>query len=75
MPQNSPDWYYNLVANPETTIEIGTETFKVKAVVSVEPERTKLCTKMESRNKNFSEYKEKTKGIRVIPVITLQVNE
>ena len=70
---NNPDWYYNLVANPETTIEIGTNTFKVKAVVAVEPERTKLYAKMESINNGFSEYKEKTKGIRVIPVITLQL--
>ena len=70
--ENNPDWYYNLVANPETTIEVGTETFKVRAVVSVEPEITKLYLKMESRNKSFSEYKEKTKGIRVIPVIILQ---
>src|SRR5690348_9278610 len=30
----NPDWYYNLVANPETTVEVGTETIPVKARVA-----------------------------------------
>lgn len=69
---SNPDWYYNLIAHPVTTIEVGTDTFKVKAVVSVEPERTQLYSHMESINKGFSDYKEKMMGIRVIPVIILQ---
>src|SRR5262245_59675177 len=27
----NPDWYYNLVANPEATVELGTERFQVRA--------------------------------------------
>jgi deazaflavin-dependent oxidoreductase (nitroreductase family) len=27
----NPDWYYNLVAHPETVVELGTETFPVRA--------------------------------------------
>ena len=69
--ENNPDWYYNLIAHPEITIEVGTDTIQVKAIVIDEPERTKLYEKMESRNKGFSEYKEKAKDIRVIPVIKL----
>ena len=69
--ENNPDWYYNLIAHPEITIEVGTDTIQVKAIVTDEPERTKLYEKMESRNKGFSEYKEKAKDIRVIPVIKL----
>src|SRR5947209_8045503 len=30
----NPDWYYNLVANPETTVEVGTETIPVRARVA-----------------------------------------
>src|SRR4051812_41807024 len=37
-----PDWYRNLVANPEVTIEIGTETFQARAMPAEEPERTRL---------------------------------
>jgi deazaflavin-dependent oxidoreductase (nitroreductase family) len=28
----NPDWYYNLLANPDVEIEVGTETFPVHAV-------------------------------------------
>src|SRR5271169_3733175 len=38
----NPDWYYNVVANPDLTIEVGTETFRVHATVTQEPERTRL---------------------------------
>src|SRR5688572_14209985 len=34
-----PDWYHNLVANPEAVIEIGTEKFPVRATVAEGEER------------------------------------
>lgn len=66
---NNPDWYYNIVAHPEFTVELGTETFKVKAVVAEEPERTHIYDKMAAKNHNFEEYRQKT--TRKIPVIIL----
>lgn len=30
----SPDWYHNLVANPNVTVEVGTETFEAQASVA-----------------------------------------
>ena len=65
----NPDWYYNLSANPEVTVEVGSEKFQAVAQVTAEPERTHLYEKMESVNPGFSEYKSKT--TRSIPVITL----
>jgi deazaflavin-dependent oxidoreductase (nitroreductase family) len=65
----NPDWYYNLVANPEVTVEIGTEKFKALAKVTEEPERTDLYGKMASMYPGFEEYPKNT--TRVIPVITL----
>jgi deazaflavin-dependent oxidoreductase (nitroreductase family) len=65
-----PDWYYNLLANPEVTVEYGTETYKARASVTSEPRRTDLYEKMEDQMDSFSDYK-KTAG-RVIPVITLE---
>jgi deazaflavin-dependent oxidoreductase (nitroreductase family) len=65
----NPDWYYNLSANPEVTVEVGSETFQAVAQVTAEPERTRLYEKMESVNPGFTEYKSKTS--RSIPVITL----
>jgi deazaflavin-dependent oxidoreductase (nitroreductase family) len=65
----NPDWYYNLSANPEVTVEVGTEQFQAVAQVTSEPERTRLYEQMETVNPGFTEYK--TKTTRSIPVITL----
>ena len=66
---SNPDWYYNVVANPEVGVEYGTENFRARATITSEPERTELYEKMENKFAAFSEYKEKT--TRVIPVVTL----
>ena len=65
-----PDWYHNVVANPEVTVEVGNKTFQALASISAEPERTELYEKMEAQHPGFTEYKNKTK--RVIPVITIR---
>lgn len=65
-----PDWYHNLVANPQVTIEVGTETLEARAEVTEEPERSELYAKMADRYPGFKEYAQKTE--RVIPVITLR---
>jgi deazaflavin-dependent oxidoreductase (nitroreductase family) len=65
----NPDWYYNIVANPQVTVEVGTEQFTARAVISTEPERTRLYNKMVEMMPGFAEYREKT--TRVIPVIIL----
>ena len=64
-----PDWYHNLVANPDVKVEVGTEQFDALATITDEPERTELYSQMEATNPAFTEYKSKTD--RVIPVITL----
>ena len=65
----NPDWYYNVVANPELTVEVGTEKHKVHAKVAEEPERTRLYNKMVEMMPGFADYQHKT--TRVIPVIVL----
>jgi deazaflavin-dependent oxidoreductase (nitroreductase family) len=65
----NPDWYYNLLANPLVTVEVGTETFQVRAVVAAEPERTRLYAKMVEMMPGFAEYQQKT--TRIIPVVVL----
>jgi len=34
-----PSWYYNVIANPQTTVEVGNETFQANAVVTDPAER------------------------------------
>ncbi len=67
-PEN-PDWYYNVVANPLVTVEYGAETFKARATVATEPERTRLYNRMAAERPTFAEYERMT--TRAIPVIIL----
>lgn len=64
-----PDWYYNVLANPQVTVEAGTEKFQAHAAVAEEPERSRLYNKMVEMMPGFDEYRRKT--TRVIPVIVL----
>jgi deazaflavin-dependent oxidoreductase (nitroreductase family) len=65
-----PDWYYNVVANPNVTIEVGTEKYDAVATVEEEPERTRLYDQMAAQYPGFEEYRQKT--ARIIPAITLK---
>ncbi|MCA9918635.1 MAG: nitroreductase family deazaflavin-dependent oxidoreductase [Anaerolineales bacterium] len=65
-----PDWYYNLVANPQVSIEVGTEKVAVTATVADEPERSELYAKIAAKYDFFAEYAQKV-TTRVIPVIIL----
>lgn len=64
-----PNWYYNLVANPLVTVEVGTEKFQARARVVEEPERTRLYDKMIEMMPSFADYRKKT--TRQIPVFVL----
>ena len=64
-----PDWYRNLVAHPEVTVEVGTETFDATAVVTQGTERDRLWTRIVERYPFFTEHQAKT--TRQIPVIAL----
>ncbi|VAW37028.1 AclJ [hydrothermal vent metagenome] len=65
----NPDWYYNIVANPQVSVEVGSEQFEVVATVAEEPERSQLYEKMATLYPGFAEYAQKT--TRIIPVIVL----
>ena len=66
----NPDWYYNLVANPQVTVEVGTEKFQAQAMVAEEPERSRLYEKMVEVMPGFDGYRRGT--TRIIPVIVLE---
>ncbi len=68
-PQN-PAWYHNLVAQPEVTIEIGSETRGVTAHELDPAERAVIWPRIVERMPGFGEYQENTGG-RIIPVFRL----
>jgi deazaflavin-dependent oxidoreductase (nitroreductase family) len=65
-----PDWYHNLVANPDVIVELGEEKYTAVAEVAGEPERTTLYGKIKDKYPGFADYEKKTK--RVIPVVKLK---
>ncbi len=65
----SPDWYFNLVANPEVKIEVGPEFLDVRAQVLTGAERDAVYAKQASEYPIFAEYQSRTE--RTIPVIRL----
>ena len=67
----NPDWFHNLRANPETTIEIGTETKRVRARVADEAERDEIWEQQKLDMPQFAGYEETAQG-RTIPVVVLE---
>lgn len=52
----NPAWYYNLVANPDITIEVGTETLDVRARVAAAEERDQIWTRQKEEISTFADY-------------------
>jgi len=68
-----PDWYRNLLAHPEVTVEVGNETFKAIASVTEGPERQRLWSRVVELYPFFADHQAKT--TRQIPVIVLERRE
>lgn len=66
-----PDWFRNLEAHPDTTVEIGTEVRDVHARVAEGDERTQIWERQKSLMPGFAGY-EVSAGDRKIPVIVLE---
>ena len=68
---SNPDWYYNVLATPSVSIEVGTETYDVTARVASGDERTTIWETQKTNHPGFAEY-EQTAGDREIPVVVLE---
>ena len=68
---SNPDWYYNLLANPDVTVEYGAERYSARArVVEKDDERDRLYAEQVRRFPAFGDYQVKT--TRKIPVVALE---
>lgn len=67
---NNPAWFHNLVADPQVTVEVGTETVTVTARVTKGDERERIWSKQKAAMPGFAEYEETTS--RQIPVVVLE---
>ncbi|MEO8970645.1 MAG: nitroreductase family deazaflavin-dependent oxidoreductase [Ktedonobacteraceae bacterium] len=68
-----PDWYRNLVAHPEVTVEVGNETYTATAIVTEGAEREQLWNSIIEKYPFFTDHQAKT--TRQIPVIALERRE
>jgi deazaflavin-dependent oxidoreductase (nitroreductase family) len=67
---NNPAWFHNLRANPTATVEVGSDTVEVEAVITDGDERERLFSKQKQLMPQFADYEQKT--TRQIPVVALQ---
>ena len=62
-----PDWYHNLVARPDATIEVDAELFPVRAETVSEPERARLFHAATEAFPELIDHQQNTD--RVLPVV------
>lgn len=65
-----PDWYHNLLAHPEVTVEVGPDTYQAIATPLTGEERDRFYAKQAELYPQFADYQKKT--TRKIPVIALE---
>lgn len=65
-----PDWYYNVLAHPRVTAEIGTGTEELLARVAEGVERDHIWAVQKAAYPGFAAYEQNT--TRQIPVIILE---
>ena len=68
----NPDWYYNLVAAGEGTVERGTESYSVTVRDVTGDERDRIFDEQARRYPGFADYARQTAGVRTIPVLELR---
>jgi deazaflavin-dependent oxidoreductase (nitroreductase family) len=64
-----PQWFKNLQAKPEATIQVGGDTIRVRATVATPEEKKVLWPKVVAAYKGYDSYQRKTS--RDIPVLIL----
>ena len=66
----NPNWYHNLVANPDVLVEVGVDRYEATAVLTSSDERDRLYKTQAEQLPVFNQYEEAAKP-RVIPVFRL----
>jgi deazaflavin-dependent oxidoreductase (nitroreductase family) len=67
----SPDWYYNLVAHADVTVEVGPDRFEGLAIVTSGDERQRLWDKSVALHPFLADL-QATALPRVMPVVVLR---
>jgi deazaflavin-dependent oxidoreductase (nitroreductase family) len=68
-PKN-PAWFHNMTANPETSVQIGSERRPVRARVARPEERERLWEMVDRAYQGYADYRARTE--REIPLVVLE---
>jgi deazaflavin-dependent oxidoreductase (nitroreductase family) len=68
--ERNPAWYHNLRANPDTSVQIGSERRPVHARVATAEERKRLWPKAIATYSGYRGYQQRT--AREIPLLVLE---
>jgi F420H(2)-dependent quinone reductase len=68
-PKN-PAWFHNLLANPDTTVQVGSQVRNVRVRVARGEERERLWALMVDLYRAYEGYRKRTE--REIPVVVLE---
>ena len=68
----NPDWYYNLTAAHDGSVERGTESYQVTVRELTGAERDRVYAEQARRYRGFAGYARQTAGVRIIPVLELR---
>jgi deazaflavin-dependent oxidoreductase (nitroreductase family) len=66
-----PAWFHNLRANPETTVQVGSERRRVRARVADAAERERLWPEAVRSYRGYADYQRRSRG-REIPLVILE---
>jgi deazaflavin-dependent oxidoreductase (nitroreductase family) len=68
-----PQWYRNLLANPELTVEYRGDTYRAKATTLANgPERDALFARMNDVIPGIYGYQDRAASFRQIPIVSLE---
>jgi deazaflavin-dependent oxidoreductase (nitroreductase family) len=65
-----PGWYHNLIANPDTTVQVGSRRLNVRARVADPQERERLWPMVVKVYGGYEDYQRRTE--REIPLVILE---
>jgi deazaflavin-dependent oxidoreductase (nitroreductase family) len=67
----NPSWFHNLMADPETTVQIGEDVRPVRARLATEEERERLWPEFLAFYPGYAAFRERASP-RIIPIVLLE---
>ena len=69
--QRNPDWYRNVLANPQACVQAGQRKRRMTARVVTTEERARVWSLVTAQYPAYVDYAARTLGIREIPLVIL----